>query len=200
MYTIPESRIQEFSKELGYISNPAIRTFVEAILREVPEYFFHIPASSTGKYHPAYALGEGGLVRHVHAAIGIARDLFEMSPEEFSQEDQDYVVAALLLHDCLKWGTGIDPHTKTNHPILMEMFVREFNLDQHLNWTPEMNDTINPVVGKIADLIATHMGRWITDSYTKQVILAPPETAMQKWVHLCDYLASRKHLEYKFDV
>jgi hypothetical protein len=169
---------------------------VSAILEKVPEYFFHIPASSTGKYHPAYALGEGGLVRHVKAAVGIAMDLFEMSPEEFSQEDRDCIVAALILHDCLKSGDNVDPHTKTNHPLLMADFITRFNHD-----IENMDENI-PIdrEEKITSLIRTHMGRWITDSYTKQVVLTPPETAMQKWVHLCDYLASRKHLEYKFDV
>jgi len=200
MYTLPEIRIKEFSKELGYIESIFVRALVQDILKEVPEYFFHIPASSTGKYHPAYALGEGGLVRHVHAAIGIARDLFEMDPTEFSKDEQDTIIAALILHDCMKAGTGTDLHTQTNHPTPMAMFVREFNLDHHLNWDGERQQALSPLMGPIADLISTHMGRWVTDSHTKEVVLTPPETAMQKRVHLCDYLASRKHLEYKFDV
>jgi 23S rRNA maturation-related 3'-5' exoribonuclease YhaM len=195
MDTTPESRIQEFSKELGYISSPAIRSFVAAVLKEVPEYFFHIPASSTGKYHPAYALGEGGLVRHVHAAIGIARDLFEMSPEEFSTPDRDCIIAALILHDCMKNGDGSDPHTVTNHPSLMADKVVQFSLADHPDWQLRSED-----VYIISTLIETHMGRWVEDPKTKMVVLSKPKTAMQKWVHLCDYLASRKHLEYKFDV
>jgi hypothetical protein len=200
MDTLTFDRLDIFKKQLGYIQNPTIRLLVEDILREVPEYFFHIPTSSIGKYHPAYALGEGGLVRHVQAAAGIAMDLFEMSPEEFSPEDKDCIVAALILHDCMKNGTGVDPHTKTDHPLLMATLVREFNLDNHVNWNFETHSTVNPIIGKIANLISTHMGRWVTDSYTKQVVLTPPETAMQKRVHLCDYLASRRHIEYKFDV
>lgn len=44
-------RLEIFKTELNYIKNPKIREFTEKMLLEVPEYFFHIGASSTGKYH-----------------------------------------------------------------------------------------------------------------------------------------------------
>ena len=45
------------------IKTEKIREFVLNFLEnEVPEYFKTIPASSSGKYHPASSLGEGGLV------------------------------------------------------------------------------------------------------------------------------------------
>lgn len=43
----------------------------------------------------------------------------------------------------------------------------------------------------IACLIASHMGQWNVNLYSK-TILPKPKTATQKFVHLCDYLASRK--------
>lgn len=70
MYPIltAEQKVAVFKKELSYIESPIVRTIVEDLLSEVPNYFFEIPASSTGKYHPDYALGKGGLVRHTKAA------------------------------------------------------------------------------------------------------------------------------------
>ena len=44
----------------------------------LPEYFFEVAASSTGKYHPVYALGVGGLVRHTIAAVEIANEMYRM--------------------------------------------------------------------------------------------------------------------------
>ena len=50
-----------FEKELELICSDEIRKMVELTLEKVPEYFYTIPASTTGKYHPAYSLGVGGL-------------------------------------------------------------------------------------------------------------------------------------------
>ena len=44
------------------------------------------------------------------------------------------------------------------------------------------------------------MGEWNTDYKTKEEVLPLPESEMQKFTHLCDYLASRKMLEVNFDV
>ena len=51
----------------------------------------------------------------------------------------------------------------------------------------------------IANNISTHMGQWNTDYKTQKEILPLPKTKMQNFVHICDYLASRKCLEFNFD-
>lgn len=43
----------------------------------------------------------------------------------------------------------------------------------------------------IYDLIASHMGQWNTNDYVN-IVLPKPKTQLEKFVHLCDYLASRK--------
>ncbi len=49
------------------------------------------------------------------------------------------------------------------------------------------------------DGIATHMGQWNTDFKTKKEVLDKPKTGIQKFIHMCDYLASRKCLEFNFE-
>jgi uncharacterized protein YbgA (DUF1722 family) len=44
------------------------------------------------------------------------------------------------------------------------------------------------------------MGQWIYDYKTGEKVLDAPQTKLEKFVHLCDYLASRKCLEMNFDV
>ena len=46
--------------------------------------------------------------------------------------------------------------------------------------------------------IASHMGQWSTDYKTGREILPKPKTAAQKYVHMADYLASRKFLIFDF--
>ena len=54
---------------LATIVNDDIRKFAEVLVDGLPDYIWHVGASSTGKYHPAYSLGEGGLMRHQIADI-----------------------------------------------------------------------------------------------------------------------------------
>ena len=50
----------------------------------------------------------------------------------------------------------------------------------------------------VCDAIKTHMGPWTTD-YDGVEVLEKPKTKYQNFVHMCDFLASRKFLEVPFD-
>ena len=54
------------------ICDPEVKRLVRIVLDKAPENFWTIAASSTGKYHPEYAAGEGGLIRHTKAVVRIA--------------------------------------------------------------------------------------------------------------------------------
>ena len=64
-----------FLDELELINDEELSEALLKIIEMLPEYWFHEAASSTGKYHPTYALGEGGLLRHSKAAIRIGYEL-----------------------------------------------------------------------------------------------------------------------------
>lgn len=57
-----------FNRYINEIGDPKIQEIVEECLQKCPKEFYTMPASTTGKYHPPFALGEGGLVRHTLAA------------------------------------------------------------------------------------------------------------------------------------
>lgn len=58
----------------------------------------------------------------------------------------------------------------------------------------------NEVLNYIASLVLTHMGQWNMDYKTGGCFAPKPATQEQCFVHLCDYLASRKCLEMNFDI
>ena len=64
-----------FKDELNYIKSEDLKKSLVVILKSLPDYWYSVPASSTGKYHPEYALGEGGLLRHSKAAMRIGYEL-----------------------------------------------------------------------------------------------------------------------------
>ena len=183
-----KEKVLTFENELKWIKNKDIRKFAIHIVSELPDYFFVVPASSTGKYHPSYSLGEGGLVRHTKSAVLIAKTLLDLEQykNEYSEEERDIMLTALLLHDGVKHGLNGSKYTVSTHPIEMSNFI------QSKYQTPYW-------VGVICSCIDTHMGEWVTDYKTKEIVLDKPKTDMQKFVHMCDYLASRRFLEVNFD-
>lgn len=173
------------------ISSYFVKDFLSKMLDKIPEYFYTVPASSTGKYHPDYALGNGGLVRHTIAAVKIALSLFDdPALSRYSRDQKDMIIAALILHDTVKHGLTKNEYTVHEHPMLVERL-----------WDPSMMEAITPdqieMVETIFGCIRSHMGPWTTSNYSK-IELPKPEGPMATFVHLCDYLASRNFLEVNF--
>lgn len=183
------NKIEVFENEYNYIKNKRYVDNLKVMVDLLPDYFFEIPASSTGKYHPEYSLGEGGLVRHTKAAAKIAFELYGTSTVTgiFNDDEKDLMIFALILHDGLKSGKVKEQYTRFDHPILMQQYIKE-NKDK-LTLTEGEIDFLGNV-------IASHMGEWNTDKYSK-VELPLPKNKYQKFVHMCDFLASRKCLEVK---
>ena len=91
-----------FEKELSFIKNERLKENAKIILNNLPDYFYKIQAASTGKYHPNYALGDGGLVRHTKAAVNFANNLFGIY--KLDDHTKDLIIISLLIHDGLKKG------------------------------------------------------------------------------------------------
>lgn len=197
-----EARIGLFQAELNTIESERYRNFAKLALSKLPDYFFNIAASSTGKYHPRYAQGEGGLVRHTKAALHFCNELLKLemfNKQEstdsnnfmsFNAPQRDLMRVGLLLHDGKKLGEGVSSYTVFNHPMLCA------------NWlyiTPEFREYLNKSeLAFLHSVISSHMGEWNTDPRGRHEALPKPESAAQKFVHMCDYLASRKGVELLF--
>ena len=182
-----------FQEELGWIQDTKLRELAEEMVETLlPEYFFHVAASSTGKYHPDYALGDGGLVRHTKAAMRIANDLcgLEQYQKMFSRNIMDCILISLLFHDGWKHGNEVvaGKFTVAEHPMISAQILEEYLKDKVSDFE----------ISTICSAIRSHMGQWNTDYKTKDEIMPKPETATQEFVHLCDYLASRKYLMFDF--
>ena len=98
-----------FENEIVLIKNEDIRDSLRTLIDKIPDYFFTIPAASTGKYHPGYAQGDGGLVRHTKAAVRMAYELYGIY--KFPQGTKDLIIMALVLHDSVKKGEVENKYT-----------------------------------------------------------------------------------------
>ena len=184
-------REELFLDELEYIKEEYLAEALLKLINLLPDYWLTEAASSTGKYHPEYALGDGGLLRHSKAAMRIGYELLN-NPcigEKYTDKEKDLMLIALLVHDGLKLGIPQEKYTRFDHPILMANFVIEKQKD--IGLTKEDAEFM-------ADVIKTHMGPWTTD-YNGNEVLERPKTKYQNFVHMCDYLASRKCILVPFD-
>lgn len=179
---------------LDTFENEDIKEFAIVLLDNLPEYIWHVGASSTGRYHPAYSLGEGGLMRHQMAVVRFLNFFFELEQynSKLTSREMDLMRLAGLVHDGRKSGTQEDyeksKYTKFNHPIQMAEVIRSYD-GQYLN---------HEEIEMVADIISRHMGQWSKDKKSG-IELEKPNNKYSRMVHLADYLASRKVLTMDFD-
>ena len=180
-----------FLDELELIKDEDLSESLLKIIEMLPEYWFKEPASSTGKYHPEYALGDGGLLRHSKAAMRIGYELLS-NPcigDKYTSREKDLMLMSLLVHDGLKLGIPQEKYTRFDHPIIMGKFI--IDNYKEIGITKEDAEFMDNV-------IKTHMGPWTTD-YNGNEVLEKPKNKYQSFVHMCDYLASRKCILVPFD-
>lgn len=178
---------------LDSFENEDIKNFAQECIEIIPDYFWEVGASSTGKYHPQYALGELGLARHTCALVRFLNHILNIDcfKNEYTSRERDLLRVAGIMHDSRKSGDdeafSKNKFTKFDHPILAANEIRTI-----IGFIPENE------VEFVAQAIETHMGQWNTDKRSS-VILPLPTNKYQKFLHLADYLASRKDIEVLFD-
>jgi len=187
-----------FAYELSLIHDSNIKQFViDCFDKLCPDYFWTVPCSTTGKYHPQVSLGVGGLVRHTKLAIWWGIELLHALSTSPELKDippvqlYDEVIATLLLHDIIKNGKGLNAKgypldrdvTGTHGVTLAKKIVP-------LAMTLVVKSTDIGTTDRILAGIALHMGIWTTVSYT--TVCITKLKAFAQLIHLADYCASRK--------
>lgn len=187
-----DERMNLIEPVLCTIENDDIREFAINLLDSLPEYIWTVPASSTGKYHPAYSLGDGGLMRHQMAVVRFLNFFFELEQynSKLTSREMDLMRVAGLTHDGMKSGSqeqfSTNKYTKFEHPVLMAKKILESD------GLPQEELEL------IAAAISKHMGQWNTDKKSSTV-LPKPSDKFSRMLHVADYLASRKCLTMDFD-
>ena len=179
-----------FKKELSYVKNKKYVDCAKNMIELLPDYFFSIPASSTGKYHPGFAQGDGGLVRHTKVAVRMAYELSNNNSigHSFTSDEKDLMMIALIMHDGVKSGIPKEKYTRVDHPLLAAKLIRD-NKDKIGLSESEIDF--------VCSVIETHMGEWNKD-FNGNEVLPVPKNKYQRFVHMCDFLASKKFIDVPF--
>lgn len=174
-----DNKSKLFEREIQLIQSEELRDFVRFFFdEEVGDWFWKSGASSSGRYHPVFAQGEGGLVRHTRAVALICEELLRLNTYAYMNDEyQDYARVACLLHDVCKYGEGdeVDKTCYKEHGALASNAVSN-------SW--EVFFGI-PAPELLCMAIRSHMGQW-TENRDER-----PFTNIDRLVHLSDYIASR---------
>ena len=183
-------KVGYFNREYNYIKDNKKREDIKYLVGNLPDYFSEIPASSTGKYHPEFASTLHGLVKHTKVAVRIAYELLNNPGlNNFTDSEKDIIIMAIILHDGFKSGKIKEKYTRFDHPLLAASFVKE-NKDKL-----SLNDKENELLSSV---ISSHMGIWNKD-FNDNEVLPKPKDKYQRFVHMCDYLSSKKFINVVFD-
>ena len=179
---------------LNTFENDDIRKFVEHCIENAPPYWKIVQASSSGKYHPQYALGESGLLRHTIAVVKFLNFMFEVESiaTQFTSRERDLLRVSAIVHDMWKSGSQEEYEkskwTRFDHPLIAANHILKMKgllPDEELQ--------------RIATNVMSHMGAWNADKRHPDITLPKPQDKYQIILHLADYLASRKDIEMKFN-
>ena len=170
-----------FEREIALIKNEDYQGFIKHYLDNyVPDYFWEIGASSSGKYHPQFSQGEGGLVRHTKAVVLFAEELLRMSSYMYmSEEHKDYVIMACIVHDTCKYGAReydkecYKDHAKNAVNLVDSAWFGYFGINASEFFL---------------SAIKCHMGQWSERENR-------PFTNIDRCVHMADYMASRNFID-----
>lgn len=189
-------KAEYFKKEILQIEDEVLRKLTIAYLEVgVPEYFWEIPASLSGLYHPIQDHGPQGLLRHTRMCMTIAIDLLNLDMYQSLAQYKDEILIALLIHDSWKCGvskrfvkrSGMEEWCTIHaHPKIAAQKFSDF-----VSQFKDIDEVTIEKCKEICKCAETHMGQWTTSKYEPEVVLRKPQTPKEKFVHMCDYLSSR---------
>ena len=178
---IQTKKAEHFKREIELIQDEELRIVVRDYLNErVGDWFWEVGASSTGKFHPKFSQGVGGLVRHTKAVVMFVEELLKMSSYAYMEDAyKDYVIAAAIVHDTAKYGLSEKDTTcyKSHAPLAAKLFE---------SWCLECDYRPSEILIRA---IRSHMGQWSTDRNDK------PFTPVDRCLHMADYMASRSFID-----
>ena len=155
--------------ELEEIKTESLREeTINAFLKICPDYFWEVPASSTGKFHHIDHRGKHGLWIHTKRAATIYNRQSESYVNQglIDKFERDCGRSAILLHDIYKYAYPKKEHTVPNHDIIA---------GKKLKRTTELPR-------KVIGCVESHNGPWYEGR--------SPQTDLEHVHHIADLTAS----------
>lgn len=165
---MPLDAVKRRIPTLQLIDDSGMRDKTAQITTRAPDYFWMVPASTSGYHHPL-CREERGLWIHTLMLSTVIERLSDSWVEQglINEHEVDLAHSAAILHDQRKNGlkTDISESSVSDHDVLMAQIVLSTSLDE-----------------RIASAIASHMGPWYDGP--------EPKKPLEQLVHTADMICS----------
>lgn len=181
-------KIAVFQPLLDKFETEQMRLYCTDMIKQIPDYIFDMPSSTSGKYHNKTQCLPHGQIYHIimFAEILNYRLVLKCNQEKFKSAFQrDAMRCVPIFHDAIKCGWEGSTYTVHEHPMLAGAWVREAVVE---------HDIDEKAKEAIARMCERHSGEWTTSKKSK-VVLPEPENAMEIMIHECDLLSSRNNID-----
>lgn len=178
------NKIKYFKKEISYINDDCKKKDILVLINLLPEYFFDIPLSIDSDLYPKYVTTNNGLVKYVKVCVRIAIDMFN-TVNNFTDNDKDLIIMALIMCKGMYMGSDGD-RVRKDYPLLVSKLIMENTSILEM----DIDD-----VRKLCMMIESHLG----NSKNSKIDLPIPVNEIQRYVYRCNYLASRKYINVRFN-
>lgn len=183
-----------FKRELSLIKCDTIREAAELVINDTPEWVFHMPISTSKKYHPIEDCEDLGTANHLKKAFYMSQE----AARRYSSLDldRDIIKAAALIHDIpFKFKDDENGNKVT-------CWLHPFRNAKHII----MRCTMLPdnIVRQLAAGVFFHMGRWANYQSPESMevwdlVSMYRESSIVKSVQESDYYVSRRFNHLNID-
>ena len=183
-------KVKVFEVLLNKFETDEIRDYCADMIKEIPDYIFTIPSSTSFKYHNKTQCQPHGQIFHILMFAEVMNYVLglEYVKEKTNERQRDCLRCTPIFHDAIKCGLNGSQYTVHEHPMLAGEWVRNTSVE---------HDVDADTKAYIARLCESHSGEW-TSTKRSKTVLPKPENDEQFFVHMCDYLASRSNLDMTY--
>lgn len=183
-------KVKVFGGLLNKFETDEIRDYCADMIKEIPDYIFTIPSSTSFKYHNKTQCQPHGQIFHILMFAEVMNYVLglEYVKEKTNERQRDCLRCTPIFHDAIKCGLNGSQYTVHEHPMLAGEWVRNTSVE---------HDVDADTKAYIARLCESHSGEW-TSAKRSKTVLPKPENDEQFFVHMCDYLASRSNLDMTY--
>lgn len=183
-------KVKIFEGLLNKFETDEIRNYCADMIKEIPDYIFTIPSSTSFKYHNKTQCQPHGQIFHILMFAEVMNYVLglEYVKEKTNERQRDCLRCTPIFHDAIKCGLNGSQYTVHEHPMLAGEWVRDTSVE---------HDVDADTKAYIARLCESHSGEW-TSTKRSKTVLPKPENDEQFFVHMCDYLASRSNLDMTY--
>lgn len=184
------NKVKVFGGLLNKFETDEIRDYCADMIKEIPDYIFTIPSSTSFKYHNKTQCQPHGQIFHILMFAEVMNYVLglEYVKEKTNERQRDCLRCTPIFHDAIKCGLNGSQYTVHEHPMLAGEWVRNTSVE---------HDVDADTKAYIARLCESHSGEW-TSTKRSKTVLPKPENDEQFFVHMCDYLASRSNLDMTY--